>query len=72
MERREFFKKLTRSLLTISAVAASGYVLSDKTENSAEGCPPDKDCQRCQKASGCGFPQRKSSNVTELVGPPMK
>jgi hypothetical protein len=68
MERREFFTKLIRSLFIITGVAASGFVLSDQLENSAESCPPGKECDRCQSAGSCGLPSKKQK--ASFVGPP--
>jgi len=65
MERREFFTKLIQSLLIITGVAASGFVFSDLSKSSSDGCPPGKECDRCQKAGSCGLPIKKT------VGPPV-
>jgi len=70
MERREFFTKLIRSLLIITGIAASGFVVSDASKSSTESCPPGKECDRCQKAGSCGLPTKKQSQPA-FVGPPV-
>jgi|GEM_PF-3542741 len=69
MERREFLTKLTRSLLIITGLAASGFAISDQSKGSSDNCPPGKECDRCQKAGSCGLPTKKQS--ASFVGPPI-
>jgi len=45
MERRDFFKKLVRSLFIITAVAAIGFMSR----------PTNKNCKNCQKEANCGL-----------------
>lgn len=72
MKRRDFLTRLTRSLLAISAVAASGLIFSGVSDNESENCPPDKDCKSCLKAGKCGLPVRNQKKSIEIAGPPVK
>ncbi len=69
MERREFFTKLIRSLLIITGVSATSFVITDQSKSDIENCPPGKECDRCQKAGSCGLPTKKQS--ASFVGPPV-
>lgn len=64
--------KLTRSLLAISAVAASGFIFSGISNDDSESCPPDNDCKSCLKAGKCGLPVRNKKKSIEIAGPPVK
>jgi len=68
MERREFFTKLVRSLLIITAVAALSFVLSGKSTNTFNSCPTNKDCRGCQKSGNCGLPTKKQHQGAEFIG----
>lgn len=71
MERREFLTKLTRSLLIITGLAASGFAISDQSKSSSDSCPPGKECDRCQKVGSCGLPSKKNNQSAGFVGPPV-
>jgi hypothetical protein len=57
MNRREFLLKLGKSVLVITAVTATGRLLSKKDAGS-ESCATDSTCAGCGSLQRCGLPKR--------------
>jgi hypothetical protein len=57
MERREFLKRLGKSLLLISAVAVAGRLLSERGGPDEAACSDENRCSNCAKSAHCGLPK---------------
>jgi len=59
MNRRDFLLKLGKSIVVITAVTATGRLLSKK-ETDSTSCSTDSSCVGCASLQHCGLPKRNA------------